>query len=59
MVDAYQSYMTAPPLTVLDIIGAAEKYVGVQWGAFNCTGLVWAVSDAVGADYYEPIRVCT
>ena len=54
-VDPYRPYTDATPAnpTVTDIVNAALNYVGAQWGAYNCTGLVWAVSDAVGADYYE------
>uniref|UniRef100_UPI003FD8B138 Hint domain-containing protein n=4 Tax=Rhodoblastus sp. TaxID=1962975 RepID=UPI003FD8B138 len=51
-VDEYHSYNNATP-TVANLVGAAESYIGTEWGAYNCTGLVWAIADAVGADFYE------
>lgn len=54
-VDPYIPYSDITPKlpTTADVVNAAMNYVGAQWGGYNCTGLVWAVSDAIGADYYE------
>jgi Domain of unknown function (DUF1906) len=53
--DSYHPYTDATPgqPTAMDVVNAAENYIGTEWGGYNCTGLVWAVSDAIGADYYE------
>ena len=56
-VDPYRSYTDAVPgqPTPTDVANAAKNYAttSTKWGADNCTGLVWAVSDAIGADFYE------
>ncbi len=54
-IDPYMPYNGSTPgyPTTTDVVKAAKNYVGAVWGGENCTGLVWAVSDAIGADYYE------
>jgi hypothetical protein len=56
-IDPYRQYTythgTPGQPTAADVVAAAENYIGAEWGGYNCTGLVWAVSDAIGADYYE------
>jgi hypothetical protein len=54
-IDPYRQYSDITPGQPIaqDVANAAINYIGAQWGGYNCTGLVWAVSDATGADYYE------
>jgi hypothetical protein len=62
VIDPYRPYSDITPgqPTVTDVINAAKTYIGAQWGGYNCTGLVWAVSDSIGADYYEtPAQVAS
>ena len=56
-IDLYERYSDLTPgqPTVADVVNAAMSYKGAQWGGYNCTGLVWAISDAIGADYYETV----
>lgn len=42
-----------------NVVIAAEQYVGSLWNWDNCTGLVWAVSVAVGAPFGETISEAT
>ena len=60
-VDPFISYTDATPNqpVAADVVGAAEKYEGATWEANNCTGLVWAVSVAIGAPFYETIQTVT
>ncbi len=55
VLDPYRPYPGGIPAqpTVSELVTAAKKYIGAEWGGYNCTGLVWAVSDAIGADYLE------
>lgn len=39
--------------TAADVVGAALQYRGSLWNSDNCTGLVWAVSEAVGQPFGE------
>jgi hypothetical protein len=60
-IDPFISYTDATPNqpTAADVVAAAEKYIGALWYADNCTGLLWAVSAAIGAPFYETIQTVT
>jgi hypothetical protein len=60
-VDPFISYTDATPNqpTAADVVGAAEEYIGATWEADNCTGLVWAVSVAIGAPFYETVQTAS
>jgi hypothetical protein len=53
----YVTYVDPTPaeITATDVRDAARNYVGQLWGGLNCTGLVWAVANAIGAPYYETV----
>jgi 20S proteasome alpha/beta subunit len=56
--DAFIPYTDATPNNPIaaDVIAAAEQYIGASWASDNCTGLIWAVSVAVGAPFYETVQ---
>jgi hypothetical protein len=58
LANQYVEYTDSTPKerNALDLRDAALNYVGVLWGPENCTGLVWAIADTVGAPYYETAK---
>ena len=44
---------TANQPTVTDVVDAALQYQNALWAFDNCTGLVWAVGESVGAPFYD------
>lgn len=53
--DPYISYVDANPdhPTPADVVGAALQYRYSLWNSDNCTGLVWAVTEAIGQPFGE------
>ncbi|MET4176277.1 hypothetical protein ABIB99_007397 [Bradyrhizobium sp. LA6.1] len=53
--DPYISYVDANPghATPADVVRAAVQYQNSLWNSDNCTGLVWAVTEAVGQPFGE------
>jgi hypothetical protein len=42
--------------TAADVVATAKQYVGALWTSDNSEGLVWAVSEAIGAPFYETVH---
>jgi Ca2+-binding RTX toxin-like protein/uncharacterized protein YxjI len=56
-VDLYVPYkdMTPNSLNSDDVAAAAQLYEGALWSSDNCTGLVWAISEAIGIPFRDTL----
>jgi hypothetical protein len=44
---------TAGSATPEEIVNLARQFVGIPWGTYNCTGLLWAISYEAGARFFD------
>ena len=53
--DLLRAYSNATPgsPSASDVVQAALSYIGARWHTDNCTGLLWAISQSLGAPFFD------